>query len=119
MNFNHGQADAYIEVAIMDDDSWEPDEDFLVQLYEARDDDQLIELKGKDTQTRVTIIDDDKPGQIYFEATKNIKAVASEEFCEVKLLRKNGGDGEVKVDYTTKELDDTDHTARAGIDYEH
>ena len=69
--------------------------------------------------TRVTIIDDDKPGQIYFEATKNIKAIASEAICEVKLLRKNGSDGVVTVDFTTRPLDDSSQTATAGIDYEH
>ena len=69
--------------------------------------------------TRVTIIDDDKPGQIYFEATKNIKAIASEDICEVKLLRKNGSDGVVTVDYKTKPLDDSEHTASPGVDYVH
>jgi len=52
--------------------------------------------------TRVTIIDDDKPGQIYFEATKNIKAIATDSECVINLLRKNGSDGTVTVDYITK-----------------
>jgi hypothetical protein len=68
--------------------------------------------------TRVTIIDDDKPGQIYFEATKNIKAIASESICNVVLLRKNGSDGAVTVDYKTKVLDNSEHTATPGVDYE-
>ena len=68
--------------------------------------------------TRVTIIDDDKPGQIYFGATKNIKAIASEEFCNIVLLRKNGSDGIVTVDYKTKPLDNSDETATPGVDYE-
>ena len=67
--------------------------------------------------TVVTIIDDDKPGQIYFEATKNIKAVATDPICEVKLLRKNGSDGVVTVDYKTKTLDNTEDTASPDIDY--
>lgn len=68
--------------------------------------------------TKVTIIDDDKPGQIYFEATKNIKAIASEEFCNIVLLRKNGSDGKVTVDYKTKVIDNSEHTATPGVDYE-
>jgi len=64
-----------IEVTINDDDNWEPDEDFFVQLLDANTNADLV---GKDTRTRVTIIDDDKPGQICFEETKAIKAVASE-----------------------------------------
>ena len=43
----------------MDDDNWEPDEDFFVQLYNPSTGE---ELTGQDTKTRVTIIDDDKPG---------------------------------------------------------
>jgi len=58
-------------------------------------------LLGKDTRTRVTIIDDDKPGQICFEETKGIKALASEEYVDITLIRKNGVDGIVTVDYKT------------------
>ena len=79
----------------------------------------MEELQGKDTRTRVTIIDDDKPGQICFEESKGIKVLASEEVCEVILLRKNGSDGRVTVDYKTIELDKSDHTASAGVDYKH
>jgi hypothetical protein len=35
------------------------------------------------------------------------------------LLRKNGSDGKVTVDYKTIELDESDHTATAGVDYKH
>ena len=116
IEFNHGQAQDYIEVIINDDDNWEPDEDFFVQLYDPA---TMMELQGKDTRTRVTIIDDDKPGQICFEHNKGIKALASEEVCEVILDRKNGSDGRVTVDYKTIELDKSEHTATAGLDYEH
>lgn len=75
-------------------------------------------MVGKDTRTRVTIIDDDKPGQICFEETKGVKALASEEFVDIVLLRKNGSDGKVTVDWKTTELDKSDHTATPGVDYE-
>ena len=57
--FAQGETTKFITVKIRDDDNWEPDEDFFVQLY---DPNTLEELKGADTKTRVTIIDDDKPG---------------------------------------------------------
>ena len=81
----------------------------------------MTELAGKDTRTRVTIIDDDKPGQISFEETKGIKVLAAKDdtMCEVVLLRKNGSDGRVTVDYKTIELDKSEHTATAGVDYKH
>jgi hypothetical protein len=75
LEFKQGQSEGFIEVKIRDDDNWEPDEDFFVQLYHP---DTLQELEGKDCRTKVTIIDDDKPGQICFEESKSIKAIASE-----------------------------------------
>lgn len=119
--FKHGQTSAFIEVTINDDDNWEPDEDFFVQLYDASCPTDKIELIGKDTRTRVTIIDDDKPGQISFAETKGIKVLAGPEdhTCEILLLRKNGSDGKVTVDYKTLDLDKSDHTATAGVDYTH
>ena len=75
------------------------------------------ELVGKDTKTRVTIIDDDKPGQICFKDSKGVKVSPTKQFADVVILRKNGSDGQVKVDYTTVPLGESDHTARDGIDY--
>jgi len=65
---------------IEDDENWEPDEDFYVKLIDPISNEHL---KGKDTRTRVTIIDDDKPGQISFKDSSGLKALASEEFVEV------------------------------------
>jgi len=35
LNFNHGEKQKFVEVVIKDDDDWEPDEDFYMQLYDA------------------------------------------------------------------------------------
>ena len=35
VNFKKGDTEAEILVAIIDDDEWEPDEDFFVELYDA------------------------------------------------------------------------------------
>jgi len=59
INFSDGEAFQVVEVFINDDENWEPDEDFWVQLYNAETEQ---ELRGADTKTRITIIDDDKPG---------------------------------------------------------
>lgn len=104
----------FISVEIFDDENWEPDEDFFVQMF---DPESNAELVGQDCKTRVTIIDDDKPGQICFEQSGTIKAVASDEFAEIVIIRKNGSDGVVTVDYETQELGKTDHTATPGKDY--
>jgi solute carrier family 8 (sodium/calcium exchanger) len=59
VEFKNGDLQSNIVVKINDDDNWEPDEDFFVQLIDANTNE---ELTGKDTRTRVTIIDDDQPG---------------------------------------------------------
>lgn len=64
-------------------------------------------LSGKDTTTRITIIDDDKPGYIAFDdgAKSGILKVTAENEdergTEIKLIRKNGSDGEVTVHWET------------------
>ena len=54
-----------VEVEIVDDDGWEPDEDFFIYLYDLSDPDKK-QLYGDNTKTRVTILDDDKPGILQF-----------------------------------------------------
>lgn len=78
-----------------------------------------VKMNGGDTKTVVTIIDDDKPGSIAFEETKPIKAIASLGKAEVVIVRKNGSDGKVTVDYETVQLDSSAGTATAGEDYTH
>lgn len=114
VNFSAGDDVKYVKVIIHDDDSWEPDEDFFVQLFDAQTDEVL---DGADTRTRVTIIDDDKPGQVCFAESTNIKALATDKEAVVKLVRKNGSDGIVTVDYETFELDVSKHSATAGTDF--
>lgn len=116
MVFAQGEKQKFFEVVIFDDDNWEPDEDFFCQLYSV---DHGEELTGQDTKTKITIIDDDKPGQIVFAEAKAVQALASEEFADIIIQRKNGSDGIVTVDYATHMLDDTPHTATAGKDFEH
>lgn len=115
LEFRNGESQQQVDIIIHDDDNWEPDEDFFVQLFDPMND---SELEGQDTKTRVTIIDDDKPGQICFEEPKGVKAAANEEFAEIVILRKNGSDGIVTVDYDCVQLDSSDHTATPYKDYE-
>ena len=76
--FKKGQAEATVSVQIVDDDGWEPDEDFYVELYSKESGDRL---NGDDTITRVTILDDDKPGMLVFEEKKAVRHPANEDKC--------------------------------------
>ena len=101
VEFARGEYQKTIDIAILDDDQWEPDEDFFVQLYDSETNNELF---GLDTKCTITIIDDDKPGQIFFPDAKGIKVSVKETEVEIKVGRKNGCDGQVTVDYATKQL---------------
>lgn len=74
---------------------------------------------GGDTATRVTIIDDDKPGELVFAEKRAIRHAANESNCRVVVKRVHGSDGTISCQYTTVELDKSSNTARAGIDFTH
>ena len=57
LDFSKGESYKNVRIKIIDDDTWEPDEDLFVRLLDAETGQNLI---GHDTRTRVTIIDDDK-----------------------------------------------------------
>ena len=59
--------EAEVSVKIIDDEQWEPDEDFFVELYDINTGKRLL---GEDTRTRVTIMDDDRPGMLAFAEKK-------------------------------------------------
>jgi hypothetical protein len=98
-----------IEIKINDDDDWNPDRDFFVKLYDAFSGELL---EGKDRETRITIIDDDKPGNVAFEKKDgSIKVSSDEEFAKIDLKRTNGSDGVVTVWFRTVQLGDDDKNA--------
>lgn len=57
-----------VSVEIIDDEGWEPDEDFYVYIYDINDETKK-QLPGDNTKTKVTILDDDKPGILQFRDT--------------------------------------------------
>jgi len=62
------------KIVIKNDEGWEPDEDFFVELY----DPETKEIyNGDNASTKITILDDDKPGVLQFRNT-SIKVRRSE-----------------------------------------
>ena len=111
LEFNKDEGYQEINVKIHDDEEWEPDEDFFLDLYDAKTNTRLI---GGDTTTKITIIDDDKPGDLVFEEKRSLKHPANQNICRVRVNRINGSDGPIKVNYRTVELDKSDKTAIEG-----
>jgi solute carrier family 8 (sodium/calcium exchanger) len=56
-----------IQIPIVDDEEWEPDLDFFVELYDPA---TGKVLEGDDTRCKVTILDEDFPGTLGFEQTE-------------------------------------------------
>lgn len=73
---------------------------------------------GEDTRTRVTILDDDKPGMLVFEEKQTMKHAANDAECIVTVNRVQGTDGKIKVKYQTVPMGSGDQQAKPGIDFE-
>ena len=114
INFKVGDKKDTVSITIIDDHGWEPDEDFFVELYDLN---TGLKLSGRDTECRITILDDDEPGQIAF-ANPNVRHAATFNECAIVVKRIHESDGQVSVRYKTIEIDQGERTARASIDFE-
>lgn len=94
--FPPGSAEFIVKVGVIDDNEYEPDENFYCRLYSPSD----VNVIGKFPITEVTIINDDDPGQFSFE--KDITVVAENVGkLELWVKRTNGCDGKVELKYKT------------------
>ena len=114
INFKKGDKKDTVSIKIIDDHGWEPDEDFYVELYDLN---TGVKLSGRDTECRITILDDDEPGQIAF-ANPNVRHAATFNECVVVVKRIHSADGEVSVCYKTVQIDQGERTARDDVDFE-
>ena len=88
-----------MQVKVIDDEQWEPDKEFKVELF---DPSTKEPLGKKDTECVVLILDDDKPGFLSFAHGNNSKKhVASEANCIIKVQRTKGSDGKISCSYKT------------------
>lgn len=82
------ETEKIIKIGIVDDEEWEPDKDFFVELC----DDRLKRFDGDDVVTRVTVLDEDNPGQLGFEQ-KVMKVRKKDQFVYVRVERTEGAAG--------------------------
>lgn len=97
-----GEAETKVPIEIVDDDKWEPDETFYVNLEPAREvaPGGTRPHVGTYDRTEVTILNDDNPGMLGFEQDR----VPCHEGCgevELTIVRRHGSDGEVSVRWST------------------
>ena len=105
-----------IEIPIVDNQEWEPDLDFLVELYEI-DAPGKERLQGEDTQTRVTILDEDFPGTLGFETT-DIKVFKKQERIDIQINRVDGSDGKITCIVKTEPLTDKGGMNNNAVEYD-
>ncbi|XP_021948332.1 sodium/calcium exchanger 1 isoform X3 [Folsomia candida] len=90
-----------VSISIIDDNQWEPDEEFFLRLsviddgFEKRD-----AVLGRLPIMEIVILNDDNPGVISFKK----RGILVKESCNIANLeveRTNGADGEISVDWKT------------------
>lgn len=104
-----------IQIPIVDDEEWEPDLDFLVELYDPVTQERLT---GDDVSCKVTILDEDFPGTLGFEKTE-INVQKGQDHVDIVITRSDGSDGTIYCVVKTEQLSDvkTSNSANEFEDY--
>ena len=89
VHFNADDSELVVEIGVIDDDQWEPDEDFYVELFHVNTE---TPLHGEDVKCTITIIDDDEPGILSFEKSFMQVSEASKH-ARLFVVRSDGSDG--------------------------
>ncbi len=110
------ETDKQIEIKIIDNNEWEPDLDFLVELYEI-DAPGKERLQGDDTQTRVTILDEDFPGTLGFNIT-DIRVDKKQEKVDILIKRSEGSDGRISCIVKTEPLTEKGGQEQNAVEFE-
>lgn len=111
LTFEPMETEKEIGVTIVDDNQWEPDEEFFLKLsLLAADDGHDLKL-GRTSIMEITILNDDEPGTFQFEK-RGVLVKESIGNAQLSIIRQNGADGDVTVKWRT-----VDKTAISGKDY--
>jgi len=136
LNFGPGETEKQIAVSILDDNTYEEDEDFFVDIFDARVVSSeplghvapggkqpkaiavLVDPSGSEgaplVSTKVTIIDDDMAGTICWAKEEvHLQQTPSDTVCTFEVNRRNGSKGNITCKYRTENA-----TAAATVDYE-
>ncbi|KAG1678958.1 hypothetical protein FOA52_013021 [Chlamydomonas sp. UWO 241] len=102
--FGPGEDEKDIVVKILDDDMSEPDVMFSVNIVSAEiiQGDKSNEIRVLRKATMVTVVDDDDGGVVMFELP-TWEAGVQDSFAQVVVIRRHGADGNISIDYATKD----------------
>merc|ERR1719507_2292491 len=110
LTFEPNERSKEIGLEIVDDNQWEPDEEFFVKLTLIPHESENVRL-GRTSIMEITILNDDEPGTITFEKRGYLVKESCGE-AEIAVLRQNGADGEISIKWRT-----IDKSAVSGRDY--
>ncbi|KAE9524627.1 hypothetical protein AGLY_014677 [Aphis glycines] len=110
VEFKENEEEKEIFIELIDDNKWEPDEEFFLRMSVVHHKDLSVKL-GSISIMEVTIIDNDEPGIISF-GKRGLLVKESTGFAEVPIVRTHGSDSEVSVKWKT-----IDESAISGRDY--
>lgn len=108
--FEPNELDKQVTIEILDDNQWEPTEEFFLKLSILDNENSKVEL-GKISIMEVTILDDDEPGILSFEK-RGLLVKESSGFVRVSVVRRRGASGEVAIKWRT-----IDRSAISGRDF--
>lgn len=104
-----------IEVPIIDDTTWEEDEEFYVHLTSIVTVKGQVSGLGRASKARIVIIDDDCPGILSFEKDViEVQETSKAQTIQVLVQRKGGSSGSVSCKFQTEAA-----SATQGADYVH
>ena len=105
---SNGVTSAVLAIPVLDDAADEADETFTIRLFNPAGG----ALLAAPSTARITILDNDGPGSLQFEAAEFAVMEGAGVF-EVSVVRRGGTEGLVAVNYATG-----DGTATSGVDYQ-
>jgi len=111
--FQPGETEKIISIPIIDNEVWEEQEDFTIQLEGLTlDGVQPNDKLGYGIRsTKIVILNDDEPGTLCFFVDE-VKASSEAESIQVGISRINGSTGRISCKYSTQDV-----TAVAGSNY--
>jgi len=111
LTFEPYETEKEIGVTIVDDNQWEPDEEFFLKLTMLQGHGNGEVKLGRTSIMEITILNDDDPGSFQFEKRGHLVKESCGE-AVLSVIRENGADGDITVKWRT-----VDKTAVSGKDY--
>eukprot|EP00347_Sterkiella_histriomuscorum_P006709 403351736 len=103
-----------LDVKIVDDEEYEPEEEFYIELFDPENNKRLI---GEDTITKIIIVDEAKDPIIGFKFT-SVKVHPIERNVSLKVTRIGDANHKASVYYCTEEIKDNLNAAAEAEDFE-